>query len=268
VTRETQILSEAQDLLGRLSWQQAGKIDELTGEFWQLKDKDDQQAKLRAESENLLAKVDGMKEQLDGIENKYDEIIDQLQAKKDGVMDKAADMNADLDELRDDDAATRQRFNSLKSKLEVLKKQEDPSLNDEIEKTRVAMADLKVSHEENKKQIEQREAEVRVVEQSVQGIEKEIAAKREEMRAECAELVSEIGRSSKVVAELSAKIGSLENAKSELSFRIGQFLSNNLDSKNPEIKKVLRNFGPIVDKIVYLKRSIQYNTRLARRAMR
>lgn len=99
-------------------------------------------------------------------------------------------------------------------------------------------------------------------------VEKEIFNKRDEMRAETSNLVAEIGRSSKQVAEISAKIGAIENAKTELTFRVGQFLSQNLNSDDPKVRKVLTNHRSLVSKIIYLKQSIQYNTRLARRAQR
>jgi chromosome segregation ATPase len=268
VTRETQTLSEAQDILGRLCWPETGEIDELTGEYWQIRDKHDSQAKLRGESDALQDRLDQLQEDLEGIESRYDGMVAELLSKKDAIMDRAAVMNEAVDEIRDQDIATRSRFSSLKNKLDVLKKQEDASLDEEIEKTRLALVELKSAHEESKKLIEEKELEVKAVEESVGSVEQEIASKREQMKAETESLVAEIGRGSKSVAEYSARIGALENAKTELSFRIGQFLSQNLDSENPEIRKVLGNHRSIISKIIYLKRSIQYNTRLARRAGR
>ena len=68
-----------------------------------------------------------------------------------------------------------------------------------------------------------------------------------------------------VIAELSAKIGALENQKGEISFLVGQYLSNNLDSRDPAVQHALRPFRPLISRIKYLKASIQYNQRLARR---
>ncbi|MBP7950430.1 MAG: hypothetical protein KA004_12310 [Verrucomicrobiales bacterium] len=265
VTRETQILSEAQDLLGRLSWPAVDGVDDLTGEYWQIKGKDDEQAKLRVRSEELLDKVDALKEKLDGIEQRNEEQVGGLRTKKDRIMEDAAVLHDDIEEIRGEDQATRQRFASLKGKLDVLKKQSDPSLEAEIQKTRTALQQLKESHEENKKKIEAKEADVQMVENAVQKVDAEIAEQREKMRAETAELVAEIGRLSKQVAEISATIGSLENEKAELSFRVGQYLSTHLDGGNRQIHDILRPYRPIVAQIKQLRKSIQYNQRLARR---
>ena len=78
----------------------------------------------------------------------------------------------------------------------------------------------------------------------------------------------EIGRRSKQIAEISARLGSFESQKNEFSFQIGQYLSSQIDNPDPAVRKVLSRFGPLVGRIRYLKRSIQYNQRLARRASR
>jgi chromosome segregation ATPase len=265
VTRETQFLSEAQDLLGRLAWKQTGDLEDLTGEFWQLKDLDAQQEKLRTQSEQMLDQIDVLKEKLNTIEDRYEEQIQDLREHKATVMEGAAEIAAEIEEMREVDSATRDRFGSLKMKLDVLKRQEGVDLSEEIEKTRVALQELKNTHEANKKAIELREADVRKIEFSVQGVDGEISKKRTEMKEESGDLVTEIGQLSKSVAETSAKIGSLETAKSELSFKVGVYLSDHADSRDPAIRKALGNFRPLVGKIIALRKSISYNQRLARR---
>ena len=265
VTRETQILSEAQDLLGRLAWPITDKIEDLTGEYWQLKDLDDQQDKLREQSSKLLEQIEDLTERLNGIEDKYEDKIHELRQRRDSVLEEAGVINEGIAEIREDDEATREKFSSLKMKLDVLKRQEGVDLSAEIEKTRAALHQLKLEHEKNKEEIQAKEQEVAKVEASVQGVDGDIAKQRELMKEESSDLVTEIGKLSKQVAEISAKIGALENSKSELSFKVGLYLSNHADSRDREVTSVLRRFRPIVGKIHALKRSIQYNQRLARR---
>ena len=112
------------------------------------------------------------------------------------------------------------------------------------------------------------EQQVRALEVTVQGVDAEIAGLRERHKVQTADLVAEIGRRSKQIAEISARLGSLDSQKNEFSFMIGQYLSDQIDNPDPEIKKVLRNFTPLTRRIVHLRRSIQYNRRLARRGSR
>lgn len=265
VTKETQILSEAQDLLGRLAWRDTDKIDDLTGEYWQIKDLDNQQAKMRAQSEQLLGKIEELKEQLDGIEDKYEGAIEELRHGKDTVMQEAEVFTEEMEAIREEDEATKDRFNSLKNKLEVLKRQEGVDLSDEIQKTRTVLNQLKQEHENNVQEVEKLEQQVRKIEERVQGVDGEIAKRREEMKAESSDLVSEIGKLSKQVAEISAKISLLENSKAELSFKVGTYLSNHVGTRDKSVQQVLKGYRPIVGKISSLKKSIQYNQRLARR---
>ncbi len=266
VTHETQILSEAQDLLGRLAWPNVSGIEELTGEYWQLRDMDNQQAKLREESESLIERIESMQSDLNGIEAKYASRIDELRAKKTGIMDNAAQVTDEMDEIRERDQATRQRFASLKRKLDVLKRQEGQDLSAEIEKTRTALVELKKEHDQCSAALEAKENEVAEIEGGVQEVDEAISQQREEMKRESSDLVAEIGRMSKRVADLSAKIGALENSKTELAFQVGQYLSNNADSRNPEVQKVLRPYRSIMGQIGQLRKSIQFNQRLARRS--
>ncbi len=265
VTRETQFLSEAQDLLGRLAWKQTAELEDLTGEYWQLKDLDSQQEKLRVTSEQMLERIDDLKERLNGIEDKYEEQIDELREHKSVVMETAAAISSEMDEIREDDSETREKYGSLKLKMEVLRRQMGQDLSQEMEKTQKAMDALKVIYEANKVLIEAKEAEVHKVETSVQGVDGAIAKKREEMKAESSDLVTEISQLSKRVAETSARIGTFETAKSELSFKIGVYLSDHADSREPAIRAALNDFRPLISKILDLRKSISYNQRLARR---
>lgn len=266
VSRETQMLSEAQDLLGRLCWRRADYIEELTGEYWQLKDLDDQQEKLRVRSDDLLERIDHLKEQLHGIEDKYEDQVDVERNRKEEVLGEAAALTREMEDLREEDAETRQKFRGLKLKLDVLKRQEGVDLSEEMTKTRAAIHKLKLAHDEVRRILAEKEVQVRQVESSVQGVDAVIAKLRETMRTESADLVAEIGKLSKQVAELSAKIGTLENAKTELSFQVGVYLSQHAESRDQEMLKVLSECRPIVGRINYLRKSIGFHQRLARRS--
>ena len=64
VTRETQFLAEAQDLLGKLAWPQCDKIDDLSGEYWQILDLDKRQQEMRDQSETLTSENEVAQEKL------------------------------------------------------------------------------------------------------------------------------------------------------------------------------------------------------------
>lgn len=267
VTRETQFLAEAQDLLGKLAWPKCDEIEDLSGEYWQILDLDKRQQEMRDQSEKLTSDNEAAQEKLYEIEDRHEHQVQAILSRKRELMEKAVVIMNDVEQIKDSDSDTRRRFGSLKAKLEVLKRQ-DGDYAEEIEKTRTLLVKLKESHAKDLSEIAGRESEVEKLEQAVQRIDDEVTARREQLRSETAELVQEIGKRSKQIAELSAKIGSIDTQKGELSFLVGQYLSNAIESKDPGAQKALDAFRPIVNKIKSLRVSIQYNQRLARRISR
>ena len=267
VTRETQFLAEAQDLLGKLAWPLCDDIEDLSGEYWQILDLDKRQQEMRDLSEQLTTDNEAAQDKLYEIEDRYDHQVQSILSRKRELMEKAVEIMNDVEEIKNRDGDTRRKFGSLKAKMEVLKKQ-DGDYAAEIEKTRGTLVKLKDSHARDLAEITGRESEVEKLEQAVQRIDDEVSSRRDALRAETAELVSEIGKRSKQIAELSAKIGSIDTQKGDLTFQIGQYLSNAIDHKEPGVQKPLNAYRPIVTKIKNLRVSIQYNQRLARRISR
>jgi len=268
VTRETQQLAETQDMLGKLAWPGTKSIDRLSGEYWQLTDLQSQQIRLRDESDHLMQENENAQDRLYQMEDAVEDDVDALRRKKTDFMSSAVTIMDRVEEIRDRDNETRRHFTSLKGKLEVLKKQTDGDFAEELERTRSSLAQLKEQHSADLASIASLEEEVRALEFTVQGVDAEIAGLRERHKIQTADLVAEIGRRSKQIAEISARLGSLDSQKNEFSFMIGQYLSNQIDNPDPDVKKVLRNFTPLTRRITQLRRSIQYNQRLARRASR
>lgn len=268
VTRETQQLAEAQDLLGKLAWPATESIERLSGDYWQLTDLQSQQQQLRAQSDQLTTENETAQDRLYSIEDQVENDVDALRKGKAELMSKAVGLMDEVEEIKDRDSETRRRFTSLKGKLEVLKKQIEGDFSAEIERTRLSLAELKDEHTRDLAAIASLEESVQRLELTVQGIDAEISGLRERHKAQTADLVLEIGRRSKQIAEISARLGSFESQKNEFSFQIGQYLSSQIDNPDPAVRKVLSRFGPLVGRIRYLKRSIQYNQRLARRASR
>lgn len=267
LTRETHLLAEAQDLLGKLAWPATENLEGLSGEYWQMRDLDMQQTEMRKQSDALAAAKEEAENRLYAIEEKFEESIGDIRQRKSTLMDKAVEVLEDVEQIKTRDGETRRRFNSMKAKLEVLKKQGDEYAG-EIEKTRDLLASLKAEHSANLAEIAEREAEVQKIEQEVAAIDQEISDRRSALREETASLVAEISRMSKQIAELSAKIGAIDNRKNEISFQIGKYLSNHMNNGDPGARAVMARFRPIAARIRYLQRSIQYNQRLARRAKR
>ncbi|MGI8603907.1 MAG: hypothetical protein ACR2OZ_13040 [Verrucomicrobiales bacterium] len=268
VNRETQILSEAEDLLGRLAWRDVREIDEISGEYWQILDLHEQQEKLREQTRQTDLRCESLKEELNDRQWHHDQTILRLKERKAQRMEEGLCMMREIEELKQWKEGTKRKFGILKAKLKVVRKHEGeaPNLGTEIEKTNSALTKLKEDFTHDLGEIQKKTDVIEAIEKEVESLEHQMAAAKVKAKDDTAQLANEVGHLSKEIAEFSAKIGSLENTKTEYFFQVGHFLSNNLESRNPAIRAVLRKHRPLVARIAYFRRSIAFNQRLARRA--
>jgi len=266
INRETQILSEAEDLLGRLAWQDVKEVDDLSGEYWQIRDLDQQQQALREQSQQADERNESLRDKLHEMEHASSERLQSLRERKSKRMEEALILMRDIEELKDWKEETKKKFSNLKSKIELMKRlgQNDDQISGEVDKTESAMAKLKEEFSGDLSDITAKTEQIEALEKEVADLDQALVSGKTGIKQETAELNAEIGRLSKQIADLSAKIGSLENTKSGFYFTVGHYLSDQIDSRDPEITGVLRKHRQLISRILYYRRSIAYNQRLTR----
>lgn len=266
INRETQILSEAEDLLGRLAWPDVKDIDDLSGEYWQIRDLDQQQEMLCQASLAADERNEQLRESLYDIEDAAEARLKGLRELKSKRMEEALGLMREIDQLKDWKEETKKKYTNLKSKIELMRRlgQNDEDISSEVVKTEAAMARLKEEFTGDLGDINAKTTAIETLENEIAGIEAELNESKSKVKEETAELTAEVGRLSKQIAELSAKIGALENAKSNFYFTVGHYLSNRLESRSPDIVAVLRKHRPLISRIFYYRRSIALNQQLTR----
>ncbi len=264
VNRETQILSEAEDLLGRLAWRDCEHIEELTGEYWQIRDIDEQQEALRAQIEEKTDRNEDLKDKLDDIQADIEEELTGLREKKAELMNSALEVMTEIEEIKEWKEQTKKKFMNLKAKLAVLQKH-GVGEGAEEQRTRELMAEHKAAFEKDLKDIAEKTDRISSLEEEAGQYDAKIGGLRQKMKDDTTELSGEISRLSKQIAENSAKIGALETAKGEFYFQVGHYLSDNIETRDPQLRQVLSKHRSMVSRITYFRRSISYNQRLARR---
>ena len=262
LSKEKQIVSEAEDLLGRLAWRDTQNIQELAGQYWKMTDFERQQERLRDQGEQLAVENDEVRDTLEKIENHYSVEIGRLKENKRIRMESAIDIMRSMDEVKEAAEYREGIFNGLEMKIKVLQEESSDSYAEEIRSTLETMEQIQGQLDRDNSIINQRTAQLNAVEEEVERMEGEIDSVKHEMARETAGVRTEIGRLSKEVAEVSAKIGALQNLKNDLSYEVGQFLSQNAYSRAPEVRSVLRKHRAIISKILYFRRSIDYHARL------
>jgi chromosome segregation ATPase len=265
INRETQILKEAEDLLGRLAWPDVRDIDDLSGEYWQILDLDQQQERLREETQITDARNEELRDRLHELEQEAADRLQSLRERKSKRMEHALGLMREIEQLKDWKEETKKKFQTLKAKIEVMKRHGEGADQTTVDKTQMRMAELKERFAGDLEDITARTDEIERIEREVEELDRQIVEGKAAIKRDTAELNSEVGQLSKRIAELSAKIGALENTKSDFHFQVGHYLSDGFEAGDASLLPVLRKHRPLVSRIAYFRRSIAFNQRLTRR---
>jgi predicted nuclease with TOPRIM domain len=265
LSRESQFLHEAVDLLGRAAWQDASAIDDLAVEFWQIRDLEKQQLELRTTMETIRGRNAELEARRAEIEGSFNAELEKLKELKIDRMSRALELMKANDAQKVELEHVKRRFAGLKLRLKAL--EEDPMADaggNTVSATAHTMEDLKAEYGRVQAGIEARTAELHALEQGTSEVDSQLEAKREELKRASAEIISQLGKSSKELADLAAKVGSLQNSKNALANRIGVYLSRNIDNPSKEIRSVLSKHRELASKIRHFRQSIAYYQRLVR----
>lgn len=261
--RELQVLKEAEDLLGRVAWRDVDEVEELTGEYWQLKN-------IEGQEELLNAEIERLRNENEALEDKIFDITDELHGEIDKLVEQRNEVAADVDEflieiedIREEAGEIRHRFDGHKVKYKVLKDNGgDP---EELEKIQVVLKDLRGQFNARKEQTIERNRQIEEIEERLLRIDETIHETRQEIGIRTARVSQKIGENSKRLADCMAKVGAYERERGDLQSKIGLFLSANPDS-SPGLRKATKKHMDLVGRINYFRKSIQYNQRLAKGA--
>ena len=259
--KELQVLKEAEDLLGRVAWREADEVDELTGEFWQLRNIEGQEKELEAEIYRLTGENEGLEDEIFDITEDLHEEIDKLVEQRNEVAEDVDQYLLEIEEIREEAAEVRRRFDGHKVKYKVLKEQNGSE--EDLERIQAVLKDLREQFNERKDLTISRNEQIESVESRLIQVDETIQAKRTEIGKKTAKISQKIGENSKRLADCMAKLGGYERERSELQSKIGLDLSAN-PTASAGLSKATKKHMDLVGRINYFRKSIQYNQRLAK----
>lgn len=257
---EAIFLGEAQVLLGKLAWQDIEHVDDISTEYWNLRELQREQnethdklTEAKTDQENLLAEPnDAPSEILDRAES----LEQQVTTNRSEYLDSLAAVQ----ELINQSNKLYKRFNGLKLKLNVLKNEgvDDAKLSeirDQLRTTRDEYSKLARVIANDKKRTRQ-------LEQRGSALQDEVTQAREEITQHHRTRTRSIAETSKVIVEYSARVEQLEKKKRDLQKDIGKFLCSEC-GKMEELSEVSKKFSPLIGRTRSLMQSIRLNYRLA-----
>lgn len=264
ITRELQLLAEAEGLLGRIAWRDSENIQEIAEEFYQISDLEAEAKTLRKEIRELEKENDRLLDEQEELESSLERQISALTSAKSKAMQRTIAWMNEIENLKIDAEITRKKYSGMKLRLKSLIGAE--GAEEDLETSRNNLIRLKEEYAAETQEIVGKQNRVKETEEEITDLEDRIAATREDARARITTLMNEVGKSSNLVARYGAKLGSIEKTITDLTYGVGSFLSNNADNPTPEIRKVIHKHRSLVSKLSTLKSSIRFNRILAGQA--
>lgn len=260
---ETLLLKEAETFLGEAIWRKTENIEALSMEYWNLRKFTKDHETISREIRHLQGRfnethqqrTDDWKTATDSVQELTNERkealshIDKLTRERDRIVTKAQDV--------------RRSYEGLKIKQDVLRKEGNKL--DEIQKTSERLSEIRIEFEALKQQRETIAQEIAAANDRIQEIEAMVGEQKKAGKSLSAVNSQSIGDANQQISARQAQINSLNTQMRQLYADIGRYISLNI-STDPECKAAGKSHRGLIDVMAALRRSIQYNWKLASRS--
>ena len=260
-TEESILLKEAETLIGKLAWKELEHVDELTNEYWRIRQLDAEQKKLQDELEVATAEQQKIPEAVNEPETELSPQLDKIGGRLEFERDKLAERLKAMQDLILKAEVVRKKFNGLKLKLSVLKGENSDEQT--LEGVRQDLQETKNNYGEVAREVENIRSEVRLAERKIRGIESEMENLRARISLRERTLTRDVSNASRRAMEINSRLGIIAGEQDELFSTIGRLLRLGRETESEAYRDVLERFSPIIQQARNLSTSIDFNRRLA-----
>jgi chromosome segregation ATPase len=236
-------------------------VDELTTEYWRLR-------QLDTEEKEILERVEALQEEHDKLKrvaaNPSSPITPQLEKVAKTLEDERDVLTDDLRKLQElitSAEAVRKHFNGLKLKLTVLKGEKVADA--ELESVRTELQTVKGEYSELASKVESLRETINLREDKIKAIEAEEQNLQAKLNHHERILTREVSDVSRRLVEDKSRVTVIDGEKNRLFVAIGQHICHASKSQNEHIRPVVRKCAPLIHRVHTLERSIEFNRRLA-----
>jgi chromosome segregation ATPase len=260
-TEESILLKEAETLIGKMAWRDLEHVEELTNEYWRIRQLDMEQTKLGQERDVATAEMERIQAAANAPETQFAPQLEKIGLLLDSERDKLTEKLRAMQDLIHSAEMVRKKFNGLKLKLSVLKGEnaDEPSL----EGVRHDLQETKTRYGELARDVENVRGEVGLIERKIKAIESEMDNLRGRISLRERNLTREVSDAGRRLMEINSRLSILESEKAELYCTIGRLLRVGNHAGSDAYRDVLERFAPIIQQARSLSKSIEFNRRLA-----
>lgn len=260
-TEESILLKEAETLIGKMAWRELEHVEELTNEYWRIRQLDAEQKKLEEDLETATAEMNRIQEAAKTPETQFSPQLEKIGMLLESEREKLTEKLKAMQDLIQAAETVRKKFNGLKLKLSVLKGEDADEQT--LEGVRHDLQETKNKYGDLAREVENLRGEVKLVERKIKAIESEMDNLRGRISLRERNLTREVSDAGRRLMELNSRLAILESEKGELYATIGRLLRVGSDTGSDAYRDVLERFDPIIQQARTLSKSIEFNRRLA-----
>ncbi|MFK7851383.1 MAG: hypothetical protein AB8D78_10435 [Akkermansiaceae bacterium] len=258
---EMHLLKDAELMLGKRIWENVEGIEELSVEYWSIRKMRKERDRVSSELETCHKELEKAHEERAGLLGISEEPVHEFGDERRAVLKKLEGLAKQRDEIVIKAREVKRNYEGIKMKQEVLEK-EDSASEEEVEKNKKRAAELKKEFNELKEKRRAVGKEIADGDERMNEIEEKIAEKKTNRRKKASEAFHQIGDTNQTISNLNAELGVLNTQMSQLYSEIGHFISGNYES-NAECRAACKECKGLVEVMAALRRSVQYNYKLA-----
>jgi chromosome segregation ATPase len=259
---ETHLLREAEEVLGRLCWEDLENLEDLSVEYWNLRKLAKRHAELSTEINQANNVLVQSHEDRSGLLDKVAENTKDLVEEREKLVENSERLKSDRDAILREARLIKRRHDGLKAKLEVLaaEGQSDPAA---VEAAHHDLNELKSQFTSLKTRRDELSQEIETLEKTIEAKAEHIETRRKTLREEALGSYQSIGKANKDISACRAELGNVEKEMCALFCEVGRFVSVN--TQHQECRAATKTHRSLINQMTALRQSVTMNNHLAGR---
>ena len=257
---EMHLLREAETQLGSKIWRLAEPIETLADDYWNLrkhlKSRDQIRERLNAAEGAFKSTKDSALEDSNPESTSHQEIIE----KRQHLLDQQKEIALARESIMREGEKTRRLHKGLKTKLEVIREEDDAT--SQIESSEKRLAELKEHFKDLKSQNQQLTDQLAKGDQALDALNQQLKEVRSQHDAVAAKSMKAASMETKEIWAMRSELAALDKKIYQHFTVIGRYISRNV-SHDPACAKAAKAHRGMIDVMRAIRRSIALNHRLA-----
>ena len=258
---ETHLLREAEEVLGYLTWKNAENVENLSSEYWSLRELLEKRSEINGDLNDVDQKIKDFQLKRQGAMADVSTKGEGNRMKRAELMKKVEQLSRKRDGIVRDAKEVRHRHAGQKKKLQVLKAAGNED-GEEAKAARQSIARQTENFEKLRAERQQVAEEINLIEAKLAEINALLESETSDLRGEASELSSQIGALNRKSTDLRAELGQVDKQRDALYRKVGNYLTRYY-STDSDCKTVTKGQAALVRKILALRNSIILNNKLA-----